>query len=96
MREAEIEKYLRTKIEAKGGLCLKFVSPGNSGVPDRLVIYPKGQTCFVELKAPGKELRPLQSYWLGKLIDMDQNYAFIFTKECVDNFIEWSDKNGYF
>ena len=43
-----------------GGLAPKFVSPGFDGVPDRLVLLPKGKIAFIELKAPGKVLRPLQ------------------------------------
>jgi hypothetical protein len=31
-----------------------------SGVPDRLVLIPGGVIAFVELKAPGKQMRPLQ------------------------------------
>lgn len=41
-------------------MALKFVSPGMAGIPDRLVLLPKGRIYFVELKAPGKNLRPLQ------------------------------------
>lgn len=29
-------------------------------VPDRLVLFPGGRLAFVELKAPGKKMRPLQ------------------------------------
>ena len=29
-------------------------------MPDRLVLLPNGILAFVELKAPGKKLRPLQ------------------------------------
>lgn len=43
-----------------GGIALKFISPGMAGVPDRLVLLPKGKIFFVELKVPGKKLRPLQ------------------------------------
>ena len=39
----------------------KFVSPGLDGVPDRLVLLPGGKMAFVELKAGGKALRPLQA-----------------------------------
>jgi len=35
-------------------------SPGFDGVPDRLVLLPKGKMAFIELKAKGKKLRPLQ------------------------------------
>ena len=43
-----------------GGLALKFISPGYDGVPDRIVLFPGGRLAFVEVKAPGKTLRPLQ------------------------------------
>lgn len=39
---------------------VKFVSPGLSGVPDRLLLIPGGRVAFAELKAPGGRLRPLQ------------------------------------
>ncbi len=48
-------------MEAAGGLCLKFVSPGTAGVPDRIVLLPEGRLGFVEVKAPGKVQRPLQA-----------------------------------
>lgn len=54
MLESQIEKYLRKQTKARGGLCLKWVSPGFNGVPDRLVLLPEGVVKFVELKAPGK------------------------------------------
>ncbi len=60
MREKYIEKKLRIAVKEKGGLCLKFISPMFSGVPDRLVLLPKGKIGFVETKAPGEDLRPLQ------------------------------------
>ena len=60
MREAEIERKLTSAVKARGGLCPKFVSPGWDGAPDRLTLLPRGRMAFVELKAPGKTLRPLQ------------------------------------
>ncbi len=54
IREKDIEAYLVKQIKAKGGIAYKFVSPGHTGVPDRLVILPGGKVSFVELKAPGK------------------------------------------
>lgn len=36
--------------------------PGWNGVPDRLVLFPDGKMAFVELKAPGETMRPLQQY----------------------------------
>lgn len=60
MLESKIEEKLKKEIEKLGGLSLKFTSPGMAGVPDRLVLLPKGRIYFVELKAPGQKLRPLQ------------------------------------
>lgn len=60
MREKQIEQKLVKAVKAKGGLCLKFVSPSFDGMPDRLILLPDGKIAFAELKAPGKKPRPLQ------------------------------------
>ncbi|WP_438449372.1 VRR-NUC domain-containing protein [Gorillibacterium sp. sgz5001074] len=60
MRERDIENTLVKAVKAAGGLCWKFVSPGMSGVPDRIVLMPGMPACFVELKAPGGKPTPLQ------------------------------------
>lgn len=60
MRESNIESKLVKAVKSMGGLAPKFVSPGLDGVPDRLVLLPGGKIAFIELKATGKKLRPLQ------------------------------------
>lgn len=60
MREKEIEEKLSRAVRSLGGICPKFVSPGFSGMPDRLILLPGGRLAFAELKAPGKKPRPLQ------------------------------------
>jgi hypothetical protein len=60
MREKEIEKKLALEAKKRGGLAVKFVSPGFDGMPDRIVLMPEGRMAFVEVKAPGKRPRPLQ------------------------------------
>ena len=61
MREKQIEAKLVQAVKAAGGICPKFVSPGMDGMPDRIVLLPGCQIGFVEVKAPGKEPRPLQT-----------------------------------
>ena len=60
MREKEIEAALRMAAKKRNGVAFKFVSPGLSGVPDRLVLLPIGKIGFIELKAPGKKLSKQQ------------------------------------
>ena len=61
MREKQIESKLVKAVKAAGGMCPKFVSPGTDGMPDRLVLLPGCRIGCVEVKAPGKEPRPLQT-----------------------------------
>ena len=60
MREKQIEHTLVMAVKAAGGMCPKLVSPGTDGMPDRMILLPKGHIGFVEVKAPGKKPRPLQ------------------------------------
>lgn len=60
MTEKYIEQKLVRAVKERGGIAPKFVSPGLDGVPDRIVLLPMGRMAFVELKAPGKKMRPLQ------------------------------------
>ncbi len=67
MLESVIEGRLRQEAKKRGGMALKFVSPGMNGVPDRIVLMPGGKLAFVELKAPGKIPRALQEKRIGQL-----------------------------
>lgn len=60
MREKTIEQHLVKAVKNIGGIAPKLVSPGFDGMPDRLVLLSGGKMGFVEVKAPGKEPRPLQ------------------------------------
>ena len=60
MREKAIELQLARAVKNIGGMCPKLVSPGTDGMPDRLVLLSGCRIGFVEVKAPGKEPRPLQ------------------------------------
>lgn len=60
MQEKYIEQKLIAAVKNMGGIAPKFASPGFNGMPDRLVLLPMGRIAFIELKAPGKMMRPLQ------------------------------------
>lgn len=85
--EKVIEKYLREKVRSVGGRAYKFVSPGNRGVPDRLVLFPGGKASFVELKAPGRKPTDLQVAQAVKLDGLGFQVLTIDSKDGVDAFI---------
>lgn len=66
--EKEIEARLTQMVKNHGGLCLKWVCPGWSGVPDRIILLPGGLVMFAETKRPkGGRLSSLQEWWRKKL-----------------------------
>lgn len=94
IRESEIEKYLVDKVKDIGGLCMKWVSPGNSGVPDRIVIFDKG-VYFIELKRPGESPRALQVETIRRLQRQDMIAFVIDEKLKIDKFIKMIDLIDY-
>ena len=60
MREYVVENEFVKAVRAAGGIAYKLTSQTANGLPDRLVLFFPAKTVFVELKAPGKMLRPLQ------------------------------------
>ena len=97
MLEKEIERYFVKKAKQRKCLCYKFVSPGNAGVPDRIIITPWGETVYVELKTPTTDLRPLQRsvherirhqnamvFTLHDRDEVDQFFEVIFSEVCTE------------
>ena len=60
MDEKTLEQKLVQAVKNMGGLCLKFVSPGFDGVPDRIILLPHKHMAFVEIKTTGLKMRSLQ------------------------------------
>ena len=89
MGETTIEYHLRDQIKAIGGKAYKFISPGNRGVPDRLVCLPKGKIIFVELKDKGKKPTSKQ---LNKHAELIRLGYTVFVADCkaeVDKIIDY-------
>lgn len=59
--EKWLERELVRKIEARGGLALKYSNGQATGYPDRLVLLPGGRLVFVELKTKGRKPTKLQA-----------------------------------
>ena len=95
LSEKEIEKKLRDRVRQRGGCAYKFVSPGMSGVPDRLVVMPDNRIGFVELKAPGKVSRPEQCHQQRRLERLGCYVAVLDDPDMIDTIIDeietWDD-----
>ncbi|PWV90240.1 VRR-NUC domain-containing protein [Paenibacillus cellulosilyticus] len=87
MRERTIEKRFCSEVKKHGGQAFKFIPPGYAGAPDRVVLCPGWRTYFVELKAPGEKLRPLQVKRAEELRKMGYPVYCIDSIAGIDDFI---------
>ena len=88
MLEKDIEARLKRGVERAGGLCLKWVSPGCTGVMDRIVLLPGGRVIFVELKKPGGRLSERQKYMANKMRLLGLEIRCLWDTLQVDTFLE--------
>ena len=88
MRESKIEARLVCLVRQRGGLCYKFVSPGNPGVPDRIVITPAGRTYYVELKTEVGRLSAVQKWQHEELRKRGADVRTLKSVEQVCAFVE--------
>jgi len=86
--EKDLEPKLRKEIEARGGKAYKWVSPGNRGVPDRIVFMPNGKVYLVELKSTGEVPSKIQLYVHGVLRRLGLKVYVIDNLPDLLNFID--------
>lgn len=87
-REKEVEAYLRCKVQARGGKCLKISPDFARGVPDRLVLLPGGVMIWVEVKRPkGGRLSAIQRVVHSELRALGQRVEVAWTTEDVDRIL---------
>lgn len=86
--EKDLEKKMKDRLEKLGCMVLKFTSPGNAGVPDRLVFIPGGKLVLVELKRPGGKLRPLQKVWAKKFGKLGFKHRTVKNENNINELME--------
>ena len=87
MRESQIERFLVRKVKEHGGLCYKFVSPGNPGVPDRIIITPEGKTIYVELKTNTGRLAKVQKWQRSEMEKRGADVRVLYGLDAVKDFL---------
>lgn len=90
MLEKEVEAKLVSGVKKMGGIAYKFVSPGNAGVPDRIVILPDGRVIFVELKTASGRLSALQQRQIARIAKAGGQVRVVYGKSGVDDFLKYA------
>lgn len=88
MKESAVEKKLLAGARKYGWHPMKFVSPGNSGVPDRILIGPSGRTILAELKTEDGRLSPMQRVQIKRLRRLGHDVRVIYGPKGVNAFLE--------
>ena len=89
MLERDIERKLGEHLKALGCLYYKFVSPGQRGVPDRIVICPDGKVVFVELKQPKGLVATIQDVQHARLVRNGQMVVLVWNMIQAEEFTDW-------
>ncbi len=85
--ERDIEKRLVAGVRRCGGVAFKFVSPGQVGVPDRIVALPGGRILFVELKTEKGRLSGRQKVQIKRLTALGFEVRVLYGSRDVDEFL---------
>lgn len=88
MTEAQIEAKMVRMVRERGGLCYKFVSPNNPGVPDRIVITPGGKTIYIELKTEIGRLASIQKWQITEMRKRGADVRTLKGWDAVKEFVE--------
>lgn len=98
MLESKIEEKLRRLLQRRGAMVWKFVSPGQAGVPDRLVILPGGRCVFIELKTETGRLSPVQKVVIERMrkqgCDVRVVYGWEEAKAVADEILPGGEGSG--
>ena len=93
--EKELEAKLVRAIKARGGFALKWVSPGTTGLPDRIVLLPGARIAFIEMKRPkGSRVGALQNKWGEWLAGLGFMHRKVFTEAQLRDLLIDLDRMG--
>ena len=96
MKESAIEARLVREVKKRGGLCYKFTSPGNPGVPDRIIILPDGRTVYAELKTEIGRLAKVQQWQIEEMRRRGADVRVLKGLDQVLAFLKEVDSGGVY
>lgn len=85
IRESRIERRLVDAVKKAGGHAYKFTSPGQAGVPDRIVLLPDGEVVFAEVKAPGGSVSPIQRVEISRIRRLGFRVVIVDDEDGIDD-----------
>ena len=91
--EKTIEQYFVKMVKQKlKGVALKLNSLSMTGLPDRIILLPKGRVFFAEIKDTGKKATSLQLAVHDILRSLDFRVYVIDSKKQVEEVVlqEWT------
>ena len=88
MNEKMIEARLRDGVKVLGGVAYKWVSPGNAGVPDRIVVLPGGAVHFIELKRESGKPTRMQKAQIARLRALGADCAVVYGLAGVESYLD--------
>lgn len=89
IKEEVIENYFYRQAKRRGWKAIKFTSSSLRALPDRILICPKGFTCYAELKAPGRKPTEKQQKMIAWMRANGHVVVVIDSRPRVDAFFKW-------
>ena len=80
----EVEDYLHDAFVQRSGTTRKFVSPGRTGVADRICMLPGGRIWFIECKTLSGRESPVQVRERHRMIALGFDARVVYGRDGVD------------
>ena len=87
LTEKQIEKKFCKAVKLAGGIALKFSAQFKAGVPDRIVLMPKGKIYFVELKRENGVVSEIQKHVFEEFEKLGFQVHVIKSVKMIEEFI---------
>lgn len=78
MRENKLESIMTKTVKSLGGRSYKWVSPGNDGVPDRILCFGRGLHFMCEIKTEAGRTSAIQNVQINRLMRLQQNVCICY------------------